>query len=214
MEELIQRLQDAWESHRRLLIAGVALLVLAGGYLYQRGGGLAGGENAWSTAASSQSTASTSATSTSASSKVVVDVKGAVKTPGVYTLTRSARVQEAIAAAGGQTATADMRQVNLAKQLVDQQVVYVPNQGEQVATDPTATATSGGVGESSESEKINLNLASKEDLMKISGIGDKKADKILAYRQAHGQFKTIDELKNVDGFGDKTVAKLKEQLAV
>ena len=62
--------------------------------------------------------------------------------------------------------------------------------------------------------KINLNQATKEDLLKISGIGDKKADKIIEYRQSHGQFKTVDELKNVDGFGEKTVAKLKEQLAV
>ena len=105
-----------------------------------------------------------------------------------------------------------MRQVNLAKQLVDQQVVYVPSQGEQVATPLDSAGASGGT--AADQEKINLNQATKEDLMKISGIGDKKADKILAYRQSHGQFKTIEELQNVDGFGEKTVAKLKDQLAV
>ena len=60
----------------------------------------------------------------------------------------------------------------------------------------------------------NLNQASKEELCQINGIGDKKADMIIQYRQQHGPFKSIDELKNVDGFGDKTVAKLKDQVAV
>ena len=127
--------------------------------------------------------------------------------------------QEAIAAAGGVHTDADMRQVNLAKQLQDQQVVYVPAQGEQLpgglttgmAADQTGPSTSTG---GQDTPKINLNQASKEELCQINGIGDKKADMIIQYRQQHGPFKSIDELKNVDGFGDKTVAKLKDQVAV
>lgn len=61
---------------------------------------------------------------------------------------------------------------------------------------------------------VNLNTATKEQLCQITGIGDKKADLILEYRQQHGQFKTVDELMQVSGFGEKTVAKIKEQVAV
>lgn len=88
-------------------------------------------------------------------------------------------------------------------------MVYVPVQGEQV---PTV----GGGGESSDTNqgKVNINTANKEELQKLDGIGDKKADKIIEYRQQHGQFKSADDLKNVNGFGDKTVARLKDQIAV
>ena len=141
--------------------------------------------------------------------KICVDVKGAVNRPGIYYLSRGSRVQEAILAAGGQNQQADLKTVNLAKELQDQQMVYVPVQGEQV---PTV----GGGGESSDTNqgKVNINTANKEELQKLDGIGDKKADKIIEYRQQHGQFKSADDLKNVNGFGDKTVARLKDQIAV
>lgn len=146
------------------------------------------------------------------SAKICVDVKGAVSRPGVYYLPKSSRVKEAIDAAGGVKAEADLKQVNLAKQLQDQQVVFVPLPGEQL---PTVMA-SGSPSNSADTSKgkINLNSASKADLQKIDGVGDKKADKILEYRQQHGQFKSVDELKNISGFGDKTIAKMKDQLAV
>ena len=145
------------------------------------------------------------------STRICVDVKGAVSRPGVYYLPKDARVKEAIDAAGGIKAEADMKQVNLAKQLQDQQVVYVPLPGEQLpaGTGAASLAESGG-----SNEKININSASKADLQKIDGVGDKKADKILEYRQQHGQFKSVDELKNISGFGEKTVVKMKDQLSV
>ncbi len=137
-----------------------------------------------------------------------MDVKGAVKQPGVYTLKHGARIQEALKQAGGPLPTADMRQVNLAKQVTDQQMVYIPAQGE--------VQTTAGLANANESSQaiVNLNTATKEQLLTLTGIGDKKADQILAYRQQHGEFKQVEDLKNVDGFGDKTVAKLKDSLAV
>lgn len=209
MEQLLTQLKESWEMHKTAWLIGLVLVLGGGGYWYHQT------TSAPPVLPQRQSAPVKSAPGSAApanTGKVVVDVKGAVNHPGVYTLAKSQRVQEAIKAAGGQTPAADMRQVNLAKQLVDQQVVYVPSQGEQVAT-PLDSAGAGG-GTAADQEKINLNQATKEDLMKISGIGDKKADKILAYRQSHGQFKTIEELQNVDGFGEKTVAKLKDQLAV
>lgn len=146
------------------------------------------------------------------SAKICVDVKGAVNRPGVYYLPKSSRVKEAIDAAGGAKADADMKQVNLAKQLQDAQVVYVPLPGEKIPATGGSEAQAGSANENQ--QKINLNSATKADLQKIDGVGDKKADKILAYRQQHGQFKSVEELKNISGFGDKTVAKMKDQLAV
>ena len=92
-------------------------------------------------------------------------------------------------------------------------MIYIPVVGET----PPMSATSNALptkNESGNSPTINLNTATKEQLCQITGIGDKKADLILQYRQEHGQFKSIDELKEINGFGEKTVAKLKDYLAV
>lgn len=157
----------------------------------------------------------TSESSSTAAKTIYVDVKGAVNQPGVYTLNRGLRVQDAVAKAGGVSPNADMNHVNMAKQVVDQQVVYVPSRGEVTTPLVGTESATGSMDASSETGPVvNLNTATKDDLMKITGIGDKKADLILQYRQEHGQFKTVDELKEVSGFGDKSVAKIKDQLAV
>lgn len=111
-----------------------------------------------------------------------------------------------------------MNQVNLAKQLVDAQVIYIPKKGEKMPGSfgesgvNNLSGDAGGI--SGEQQITNLNTATKEQLCKITGIGDKKADLILQYRQEHGNFNSVDDLKNINGFGDKTVAKLKPMLAV
>ena len=122
--------QEFWDLHRRtilIVLGGVALLI--GGWLYSRP---APANPTFATAVSTKPAAVDKSKAETTPAKVCVDVKGAVNRPGVYTLGKNARVQEAIAAAGGVHTDADMRQVNLAKQLQDQQVVYVPAQGEQL----------------------------------------------------------------------------------
>ncbi len=161
------------------------------------------------------SAVSNSPNSHSAKRFIYVDVKGAVAHPGVIRLSRDARIEEALKIVKP-TAEADLKQVNLAKQLTDQQVLYVPKFGEQVNV-PGAESSSGvdNAGpNSSDGPKININTAGKNQLCEITGIGDKKADLIIQYRQEHGQFKSVDDLKNISGFGDKTVAKIKPQLSV
>lgn len=209
--------REFWELHRKACLAGVVVAgVLVGSWIYSR---FQATTPAFSMASSSidSSSAGSPVTHTTAS-KVCVDVKGAINHPGVYTLSKGSRVQEAVDAAGGTHTDADMRQVNLAKQLQDQQVVYVPARGEEppvnLMTAMTGADAANSMSTVSDSPKINLNQASKEQLCQINGIGDKKADMILQYRQQHGEFKSIDDLKNVDGFGDKTVAKLRDQVAV
>lgn len=209
MDNWLQKIQDLWLDHRSLVLTGVGLIAIVGAFFWHWPGGQ-------SVPTASSATSSRVQASRSATGAVWIDVKGAVMRPGVYHLGRGDRVQEALGAAGGQLPTADLNQVNLAKELHDQEVVYVPQKGERPPAGlATGVASNGGATSASgDQERINLNQASKDDLMKIDGVGDKKADKIIAYRQEHGDFRQVEDLKNVAGFGDKTVARLKDRLAV
>lgn len=146
---------------------------------------------------------------------VTVDVKGAVKKPGVYQLQSNSRVQDALEKAGGMTEEADLKSINQAQKLSDEAVVYVAKVGENavdVTTSTPANATS-GTGQT-KSTLVNLNTATEADFQTISGIGQKRAQDIIAYREANGRFKSVDELKNVSGIGAKTLEKLKEYVTV
>ena len=146
---------------------------------------------------------------------VTVDVKGAVKKPGVYQLQSNSRVHDALEKAGGLTDEADLKSVNQAQKLSDEAVVYVAKVGDNavdVTTSAPASATS-GTGQA-KSALVNLNTATEADFQTISGIGQKRAQDIIAYREANGRFKSVDELKNVSGIGAKTLEKLKEYVTV
>lgn len=210
----MEKFKELWSMYRYQIIAGAAVLLGVVGVLGYRAIKPAASPDAanFSSATSSSLASGTSTVSNTQSARVCVDVKGAVQKPGVYHFKRGARVQEAIRAAGGTLPTAAMKDVNLAKKLADQQIIYIPTVGEQVPDQAAAgvTTTDSATGKT----PVNLNTATKEQLCQITGIGDKKADLILEYRQQHGQFKTVDELMQVSGFGEKTVAKIKEQVAV
>ena len=146
---------------------------------------------------------------------VTVDVKGAVKKPGVYQLQSNSRVHDALEKAGGMTEEADLKSINQAQKLSDEAVVYVAKVGENtvdVTTSTPASATS-GTGQA-KSALVNLNTATEADFQTISGIGQKRAQDIIAYREANGRFKSVDDLKNVSGIGAKTLEKLKEYVTV
>ena len=149
--------------------------------------------------------------------QVTVDVKGAVTKPGVYTLKASSRVTDAIKAAGGMTEDADTKSVNLAASLSDEEVIYVASKDENVSvvgqSDSGAASDKGGK-TSQKDGKINLNTATSEELQTISGIGAKRAEDIIAYRESHGGFQSVDDLKNVSGIGDKTLEKIRESIYV
>ena len=149
--------------------------------------------------------------------KVTVDVKGAVANPGVYTLKASARVTDAIKAAGGMTEDADAKSVNLAASLSDEEVIYVATKDENLSVlgqSGTGQVSDKGGQTSAKDGKINLNTATSEELQTISGIGAKRAEDIIAYRESHGGFQSVDDLKNVSGIGDKTLDKIRESLYV
>ena len=153
------------------------------------------------------------------SEQVTVDIKGAVKNPGVYELRAGARVHEAIQKAGGLTADAEDTSINQAQKLTDEAVIYVAKIGEEGADVTQGGQHQAGASDSAsasggKSDKVNLNTATEAELQTISGIGQKRASDIIAYRESNGRFKSVDDLKKVSGIGDKTLEKLKEYVTV
>ncbi|MHC5227620.1 helix-hairpin-helix domain-containing protein [Enterococcus sp. LJL99] len=137
------------------------------------------------------------------------DVKGAVKKPGIYQIDEEMRVWDVVQLAGGVQEKADTKNVNFAEKVSDQMVIYIPNEGEVVELDQETTSE-----KMKQSNKVNLNTADETELQTLTGIGQKKAQEIIAYREENGGFKAIDELKNISGIGDKTFEKLKESISV
>ncbi len=142
---------------------------------------------------------------------ITVDVKGAVKAPGIYDLPVGSRVNDAVQKAGGLTEQADSKSLNLAQKVSDEALVYVPTKGEEAASQQTG---SGVASSTSKEKKVNLNKASLEELKQVKGLGGKRAQDIIDHREANGKFKSVDELRKVSGIGAKTIEKLKDYVTV
>ena len=142
---------------------------------------------------------------------ITVDVKGAVKSPGIYDLPVGSRVNDAVQKAGGLTEQADSKSLNLAQKVSDEALVYVPTKGEESASQQ---AGSGAPSSTSKDKKVNLNKASLEEIKQVKGLGGKRAQDIIDHREANGKFKSVDELKKVSGIGAKTIEKLKDYVTV
>lgn len=155
----------------------------------------------------------TDATKERAETMIYVDIKGAVKVPGIYQLKTQQRIWDALALAGGVSEEDDTAQVNYAQKVKDQMIIYVPKKGEAVAQS-LETLQESAPAQQNQEEKINLNTATEAELQTISGIGAKKAQEIIRFRDEQGPFKTVEELKNVPGIGEKTVERLKDMLTV
>lgn len=161
---------------------------------------------------SNSSPSSDSQSSTSAKD-LYIDVKGEVKHPGVYKIPSNSRVTDVIKEAGGFKADADEQNVNLAKVLNDQDVVVVNKKG-AAGSSSFASLNNTSTGNSANNVKVNLNTADLNELQKLDRVGEKKAQKIIDYRNQHNGFHSIDEIKQVSGFGDKTFERLKDSLEV
>ena len=142
---------------------------------------------------------------------ITVDVKGAVKSPGIYDLPVGSRVNDAVQKAGGLTEQADSKSLNLAQKVNDEALVYVPTKGEEAASQQ---AGSGAASSTSKEKKVNINKASLEELKQVKGLGGKRAQDIIDHRESNGKFKSVDELKKVSGIGAKTIEKLKDYVTV
>lgn len=142
---------------------------------------------------------------------VRVYVSGAVATPGVYTLPPHSLVNDALQAAGGATADADLEKINLAQEVRDQQQIHVPRKGEaapgQATPGPGGAATPGA-------DKVNINTATLAELDTLPKVGPSTAQKIIDYRTKNGPFNKIEDLKNVSGIGDATFEGFKDLITV
>ncbi|MEH7111995.1 helix-hairpin-helix domain-containing protein [Neobacillus niacini] len=143
---------------------------------------------------------------------IIVDVKGQVKIPGVYSSSQGERVIDVINRAGGLTENADETQVNFAEHVQDAMVIYIPAKGEE-GIEPVGTTGIVNTGGDKQA-KINLNKADETQLQNIPGIGPAKAAAIIEYRESIGLFKSVEDLKNVNGIGDKTFEKLKDSITL
>lgn len=140
---------------------------------------------------------------------ITVDVKGAVKSPGIYDLPVGSRINDAVQKAGGLTDNADSKSINLAQRISDEALVYVPTKEEATSQEMPSSASN-----NKENKKVNLNKASVEELKQVKGLGAKRAQDIIDHRESNGKFKSVDDLKKVSGIGAKTIEKLKEYVTV
>lgn len=164
--------------------------------------------------------------------EIWVHVTGAVAKPGVYQLPEGARVAEALNAAGGSLPEGRPDELNLAERLADGAKVWIPTEAELKAAAEAAPAplpvaskgtvapvksTGGGTGAAPAAQtggKVNINTATSKELERVTGIGPATAAKIIAYREQHGPFKSLDDLIKVSGIGPATLAKMRDQLTL
>lgn len=146
-----------------------------------------------------------------------VYISGEIKNSGVYDINDGDRLDDLVKRAGGLTEKADINSINLAMRLEDQMKIYIPNidENQNINNDNTNLA----IGQVSndltdlQNKKININLASKEELMTLPNIGEKRAQAILDYR-LENRFEKIEDIKNVSGIGDKYFEAMKDLITV
>lgn len=162
-----------------------------------------------------------------------VDIKGEIVNPGIYELKIDSRVIDVINAAGGLTENADTSVINLSKKINDEMVIIIYSREQVKDFEKTKEIEKQVLDKCSELDenslkndacidssnnkhtgKVNINTASLEELMTLTGIGEAKAKDIIKYREENGGFKTIDDLLKVSGIGDNTFASIKENITV
>lgn len=150
--------------------------------------------------------------------KIVIHITGEVEEEGVIKLEKGARISDAIEEAGGTTEEADLSNVNLAYSLSDGQKVKIPNINEKdeeiIVVEEKAGDNIIIEGNKSKEEKININKAAQTEIETLPGIGPSTALKIINYRNEHGKFKNIEDIKNVSGIGDSKFENIKEYICV
>ena len=145
--------------------------------------------------------------------KYYVDIKGAVKNPGVYKLKENSRVIDVINASGGLLEDADTSVINLSKIIEDEMVIIIYTKDEvEKYKNNEINSTSSINQKIEENSKININTSDKNTLLKITGIGESKANNIIKYREEKGNFNSIEEIKNVSGIGDSLYEKIKNSI--
>ena len=157
----------------------------------------------------------TSDTAIASPQMIIVDIAGAVVNPSVVELPAGSRVFEAVEKAGGLTSEADVKWINQAEMLTDGQKIYIPTKQElkDIGTDVPLSDLPGIVKQSGQG-RININTADAETLQQLPGIGPVTAQKIIDFRNKNGKFCSIEEITDVSGIGEKTLAKFKDKITI
>ena len=154
--------------------------------------------------------------------EIAIHIVGEVKNEGIIYLEKGARIIDAINEAGGETKEADLSQINLAYVLEDGVKIYIPNKKEKI-TEYIIESNGNNViqegnktsnTEKGDSDKVNINTATKEELDSLPGIGLSTAQKIIDYREENGLFKKIEDIQNVKGIGDSKYSDVKDKITV
>ena len=151
---------------------------------------------------------------------VIVHITGSVKNPGIVKLKEGSRIEDAIEAAGGLTENADISNVNLAYVLDDGTKIKIPNLDDEDIGDEDVVSKDSGEGIIQEDEKttntniVNINKATENELSTLPGIGNSLATRIVEYRKQNGNFKTIEDIKNVSGIGESKFANIKDFISI
>lgn len=155
--------------------------------------------------------------------EITVYISGQVAKEGVVTLSRDKRLADAVEKLGGLTKNADTNNINLAMKLEDEKHYIIPKEGEviqnnsdstQVTSNKDNNSSNNATQSDSQGSKININTADLKQLDNIPGVGEATANKILSYRDENGEFKSIEEIKNVNGIGDKKFENMKDLICV
>lgn len=141
---------------------------------------------------------------------IVVEIKGEVLKPDVYELNEGSIVKDLIEAAGGLTSEADISNINRAKEVKNHELVIIRNINDESNEEELNDIIE--IEEDNDEGVISINDADLSKLKEIPGIGDVKANAIIMYREKNGGFKSIEELKNVDGIGEKTFEKIRDSI--
>ncbi|OQB15964.1 MAG: ComE operon protein 1 [Firmicutes bacterium ADurb.Bin193] len=141
--------------------------------------------------------------------KILVHIKGEVASPGLYELEKGSRVNDAVTAAGGLTKNAYVEGINLAERLADGAELYIPSKSESKKYAPKATTS--GV---KKNAIVNINTASRAELMTLNGIGEAYADRIITYRNENGGFEKIEDIMKIKGISTGRFEKIKDYICV
>lgn len=215
MKELLEKLREKLQENLKLVILIVIGLVAGSAfYFVSKDQGSMNTKDSISLPTNSLKSSDQNAKHVVKNNKIVVDVKGAVNKPSIYTVSNDLRVNDIIRLAGGFTDKADQKSINLAAKIKDEEVIYVATMEENAIPAANNTMNSGPNSTANTSNQVNINTADATELQTLSGIGPKKAQDIIDYRVQNGSFKSIEDLKKVSGFGDKTFEKLKDSIMV
>lgn len=148
--------------------------------------------------------------------KIYVQIAGEVKYPGVYEMEKDDRVFQLIEKAGGVTEYADISSINLSKKLIDGEkvVIFAKKETTNLEEKNTITSQTGTTNSKTNSNLININTATKQELESLPGIGPTLAQRIIDYREKNGYFQTIEDIKKVSGIGDKKFEAIKDLITV